>query len=468
MTNEDLMQAFDACAAAIKQDPSNCAAYVGAAKIAATLGKWEEAAHLAKLSFSRGNAKFSDENQKLTAIAHQVLGDAAQIKGNFVDATSRYNMSLMCNPCDAHTLSSMAMLEDKVGNYPAALKLHEKAYSMDKADATIRYNLSTKQLANGKFSEGWTNYTARHEMLMKRGVGREYHCPALNTPLQIDDGKYFIWADQGIGDQVMFSKFLYDLYDLGQAKITLEVATKLVPVMRRSFPFLENVVGTQDVLDPVFMKQFDGHMNLQDAAAGFILKYEDIVTQHNQFGWLKPDKDRVRNISQCMGQDKLRVGLSWASPRSKDSLKKSMPIDALKDIIDMDGVQTYSLQYGLTQEQIVYINNTKKHMITGLWSELMDDDLEGLIAKISCCDVVVTISNATAHLAGALGIPCIVMVPVGYGCHWHWFYDRADSPWYGSVSIVRQRRVGEWPAVVSEVVDNLKTIVKQSKETKHG
>lgn len=465
MTHDELMKAFDACAELLKKDPTNLNAYIGAAKIAARVGKWDEAAQLAKSALSRGSNDFTIESQRMLGVAHQILGDHAQRNGNFIDATSRYNTAIMHNPTDVHTLSSMGLLEDKLGRSDKALEFYMKAYDMDKADPTIRFNLGCKQLAAGSFFDGWRNYHARHEMLIGQGGGRTYHCQSLQTALHID-GRVFLWADQGIGEQIMFSKFLHDIYDICHADITMEVALPLVPVFRRSFPFLQDVVSTQPTLSPDFMKKFDGHMSLADAVGGFVNKFDAIDKEcnagKNNFGWITADPQRVRNVSQGFPGNKFKLGLSWSSPKSKDTLKKGIPLPELHQLFDMEGVQAVSCQYGLTPTDLTYIGNTKKYPITSMWSENMDGDVEGLIAKIASCDLIVTISNATAHIAGALGIPTILMVPVGYGCHWHWFYDRTDSPWYSSVTIIRQKKVGEWEPVIKEVVESVKTIVQQS------
>ena len=79
-------------------------------------------------------------------------------------------------------------------------------------------------------------------------------------------------------------------------------------------------------------------------------------------------------------------------------------------------------------------------------------NLDGLAALIAACDVVVTVSNTTAHLAGALGVPTLLMLPYSRGSLWYWHEGRDDSPWYPSIRIVRQRSPGDWDDVVRRVV----------------
>ena len=78
------------------------------------------------------------------------------------------------------------------------------------------------------------------------------------------------------------------------------------------------------------------------------------------------------------------------------------------------------------------------------------NDIDGLAALITACDVVVTTSNTTAHLAGALGKETYILVPSGRGRMWYWFRGREDSPFYPRVRLKRQRPKQHWaelPAV---------------------
>jgi ADP-heptose:LPS heptosyltransferase len=68
-------------------------------------------------------------------------------------------------------------------------------------------------------------------------------------------------------------------------------------------------------------------------------------------------------------------------------------------------------------------------------------------------DLVITIDNSAAHLAGALGVPTWVLLP--FAPDWRWLLDRDDSPWYPSIRLFRQTQIGDWESVVREVRDAL-------------
>ena len=64
-------------------------------------------------------------------------------------------------------------------------------------------------------------------------------------------------------------------------------------------------------------------------------------------------------------------------------------------------------------------------------------------------DAVVTVSNTTAHVAGALGIPTLLLLPFGRGRHWYWLRSFKDCPWYASVRYFSQDPDGTWDAALA-------------------
>ena len=67
-------------------------------------------------------------------------------------------------------------------------------------------------------------------------------------------------------------------------------------------------------------------------------------------------------------------------------------------------------------------------------------------------DALISVDTATAHLAGALGVPC--HMPVAFNPDWRWLLDRRDSPWYASLTLHRQQHAHDWePALTSIAAD---------------
>jgi hypothetical protein len=70
---------------------------------------------------------------------------------------------------------------------------------------------------------------------------------------------------------------------------------------------------------------------------------------------------------------------------------------------------------------------------------------------------VVTPDTASAHVGGALGVP--TWVALGYETDWRWMVERSDCPWYPSVRLFRQPRLGDWQAVLDAIAGEIRTTV---------
>jgi ADP-heptose:LPS heptosyltransferase len=87
-----------------------------------------------------------------------------------------------------------------------------------------------------------------------------------------------------------------------------------------------------------------------------------------------------------------------------------------------------------------------------------------LAALIEACDAVVTISNTTAHIAGALGKPVWVLIPYhGHGQLWYWSKDRKDNLWYPEARICRQQKGQPWADLIASVTPEVAEFLQTKK-----
>ena len=79
-------------------------------------------------------------------------------------------------------------------------------------------------------------------------------------------------------------------------------------------------------------------------------------------------------------------------------------------------------------------------------------------AAMTALDAIVTCDTSIAHLAGALGRPTFVLLKAVPD--WRWMLERADSPWYPSLALVRQGMtdgIAEgWGPVVARIGEALR------------
>jgi len=144
-----------------------------------------------------------------------------------------------------------------------------------------------------------------------------------------------------------------------------------------------------------------------------------------------------------------KVGLVWAgNPKHKNDANRSVGFEQFQPLLDMEGIDFYSLQVG---ERSRDIGAPGLSGLDGKISDLGKDlgDFADTAAAIGQLDLVITVDTSVAHLAGALAKPVWTLLP--WVPDWRWLLDRDDSPWYPTMRLFRQPAAGDWDAVIGEV-----------------
>lgn len=356
-----------------------------------------------------------------------------------LDATRAESFNLRGN-----VLQDLNRHEDALRDYARA-----RALRQDYAEA--EWNESVCRLLHGDFTQGWPLFESRWRNGQNLG---DLH---LVQPLwdgRKVDGTLLVWGEQGIGDQIHQLGMVEGL--AGRASdIVVAVNERLLPLVGRSLPGMR-VIGLKAA------KRVACEMQTPLGSLGRYLRRTWDEFPVARTAYLKADPARVAVLAQAVpGKARLTVGLSWHSIAPKVGRAKSMALQDLAPLLGIKGVSFVDLQYGDTAAERSRVREALG--VEVLHVEEIDNrgDLDGLAALIGVCDVVVTISNTTAHLAGALGKPTLLMLPFGCARHWYWHEGRDDSPWYPSLHLYRQRTAGDWSAVFAGVRKALQAQLKR-------
>ena len=157
-------------------------------------------------------------------------------------------------------------------------------------------------------------------------------------------------------------------------------------------------------------------------------------------------KEKYRSLSN----DKLLIGISWKSINRDIGTAKSTFLEDWTSILSQGGCYFIDLQYGNTKSEVEKYVSDKNHILIYQDEEIDPlTDLDGFAAQVSALDLVISTSNTTAHLAGALGQDVwtlLRLVP-----SWRWMTQRTDTLWYPKMKLFRQLQLGNWSPVFNEV-----------------
>jgi hypothetical protein len=317
---------------------------------------------------------------------------------------------------------------------------YEQALAFGGNDDESQASKSLVYLSTGRLAEGFAHYDCRFgaDTTMVR---RTYPQPRWDgRPVP---GTLLVWGEQGLGDQIIYASMLPDLVSRAE-KVVVEVEPRLVDLFARSFPDVQvAAIGKE-----LYAGDIKAHAPI--GSLGRYLRHGADMFPAASAGFLKADAARTRALRKRLAGDGRRViGLSWKSQNPKFEKAKSAELLDFESVLRLPGCRFVDLQYGDT-----LIDRERTEHALGVRVEHLDDidntrDIDSLAALIAACDLVVTVSNTTAHLAGGLGVRTFVMVPYGHARLWYWFKERDDSPWYPSLSVKRQRSGQPWADLIA-------------------
>jgi hypothetical protein len=168
--------------------------------------------------------------------------------------------------------------------------------------------------------------------------------------------------------------------------------------------------------------------------------------------YIFPEKNSQMNRRKLAGTARPKVGLLWASslwnPARSMRLLELLPIIRLP-IIRKDTFDFYSFQRGPERAQL-----GDSSLFGGIHDTAIDSpSIADTAADLMHLDLLITVDTMAAHLAGALGRPVWTLLP--YEADWRWMLHRADTPWYPTMRLFRQKSPGDWGSVVDSVAEEL-------------
>lgn len=303
------------------------------------------------------------------------------------------------------------------------------------------HNMAIALLSQGKLREGWAAFHSRRDAPHYGRHGRNLRGGWWKGE-ELTAGPLLVVMEQGVGECIMFASCLEEMRKAAGGKAIVHTEERFLPIMRRSFPECDFYAAADTVT-------YGAQALIGDGAQIFRQIWEQFP-QHN--GYIKPDPNLVSQVSASLHQraaGRQIVGLSWRSNSPVIGGDKTISPQELAPILKNPNVLFVSLQHdaGAELEELRKFGD-----IVDLNADLKND-IDMLAAAIASCDLVISTSNFTPHLAGAIGTPVWLLLRPVMGGLWYWFKNTDASPWYPSMKIIRGDR--NWGPIVQSAADQL-------------
>jgi len=368
-----------------------------------------------------------------------ILG-AALLETNQIDESiTALRRAVQIKPDYAQAHNNLCSALYQRGQVTEATAAATRAVSLKPEFADAHWSLGLMLLAQGNFAQGWQEYEWRWQRDNFTTPQRDFPQPRWDGQ-DLHGKTILLHAEQGLGDTLQFVRYAPMVAQKG-GRVILECQRDLKRLLSQ-LPGVDEIMTTSESLPP-----FDLHCPLMSLPSVFKTELASIPVA---IPYLKSDpvlaavwRSRLASASTAR-----RVGLVWAgSPLKRRDRNRSIMLAQFAPLASITNVVFHSLQKGEAGKQLP----PKGLILRDFGAEL--NDFADTAALLDCLDLIITVDTAVAHLAGAMGKQVWTLLP--FAPDGRWLLNREDSPWYPTMRLFRQTRIGDWATPIYQVRDLL-------------
>jgi len=377
-----------------------------------------------------------------------LMGTILEKQGHYEQAKNHFLRAIELNENFVLAKLNIASLYLLEGNIDEATRVYVDIEEEQSDNPEVLYKKSVFALKMENFKEGWRYYENRWKVFPMKTI----KWPIQNKPVwQGERGKRVsLWMEQGIGDQIISLSLLSEVKQMCSI-LSVYVDPRLKDLCKRAMPEIDFVYD----LEVLENTECDYHLPLGSVPG--LIRNDISDFDRTAKGYFKADPQRVEAIRNELNLDgKTVIGISWKSFKSLNQEKKSVSLLDMERIFSGLDVVLVNLQYGDVDDEIRQFKEVTGIDIVQCASVDNREDLDGLAALIEVCDLVVSTSNVTIHMAGALAKDTWVMLPRILVNFW-WLVERTDSIWYPSLTLYRQSNLDDWDSVYVSIRKDLQS-----------
>jgi len=352
-----------------------------------------------------------------------------------------YERMVKLGPDRAKSYYNLGVVLHDLGHFDHSLICYEKARDLGYDSSKVNLSIGMHFLKLRDFKNGFEYVDSKSNGAWRLGKNFDTNEDRLSD-IELWEGQdpqgknILVYSEQGFGDNIQFSRYLPELYQLC-GDVTFLCYDALAPALRNS-----HVFDDINVLDSIgeYVIDLDYRVPLLSVPRLIDATFDDIPLAS---GYLTETYHKDWGLSS----DRLNVAVAWEA--TKRDTRRSISPDLIQNLCDNPRINFIDIQKGSTQgiDGVMHVGDRIK-------------DFTDTVDILSQCDLLVSTDTAMTHVGGALGVPTHLLLH--YSADWRWFTCDMDySPWYESVSIFRQKTPQDWTSPINEVKKNFSILLNQ-------
>ncbi len=378
-------------------------------------------------------------------VALNNLGNSLRYVNCIEEADACFQQAIDLKPDYVNAYKNRGTLHVWTGNLELGLAYYEKALQINPDEAELHRNLGVIYLLQGRFEEGWREYRWRWRV---GDLQRPNVAAAIWQGEDLHGKRILLTAEQGLGDTLNFVRFASVLRERG-AQTLVYCQPQLLALLQNAPQLGPMYPNSLTLTQPV-----DVQCSLVDAADVLGVNERTIPSLP---AYIQPAQHLVQywgaKFPKRVGLR--RIGIAWqGNPDHQADMFRSIPLKYFEPLAELDNIEFVSLQSGHGVEQMAHWRGAKPLLQLGAEVDQTSGAFMDTAAIAKHLDLIITSDTSIAHLGGALGVP--TWIALNYVPDWRWLLQRYDSPWYPSVRLFRQEKLGEWAPVFSKILAQLR------------
>ena len=383
--------------------------------------------------------------------------EALENKANTLHALKEYDEALTLYEAigtkkDYHkVLNNKGLLLHTLGHikdkkyFELAKDCYDQAIKIKSNFADAYWNKSLTQLTLGEFGDGWKNYEYRFKL--ESAKSQFIDIPRLESLKNLTNKRILIWSEQGLGDSIQFSRYIYKILDLG-AKVTFDTSKLLTTLMSRQFNCTINETGKGLVKN-----NFDFQIPLLSLPLLFNTDLNSIP--YNE-AYLKTSKNKDDEWLHKLKltKQKLNIAITFAgNPNYVADSERSANLEIFHPLVDKANL--FLIQKDIKKEDEIFLKKYPQIKFIGKDIDNFDD----LASVIQNMDFVISTDTSIPHLAAAIGKKVFILL--GRITDWRWMLNSGKSPWYSSATLLRKKynpktKIDDWSDAFEAIMKEFK------------